>query len=128
MREDYLINESINAYIRIIDEEDVKDIKNLISQYRQGVKLNGEFKLKYGFDLKKLMAYGDCNKVSYNLLKKIIPEQKKTNKLPYSIHGNYHCYAVKDPTIVLHEDRNSSWNCLLEILGNPELVLIYIKE
>ena len=128
MKNDILVNKDANIYMRKITEQERNYIRLAIVNHHNGSKLRDEFILKFGFSIKQIIAFGDTNKISYDLLKQIIPETGKLPGVPRPIHGSYQCYAVKNPSIVLHEDRQASWNCLLQMTSNPEFVVIYINE
>lgn len=127
MTREYLINEDSKIYMKPITEHDLIPIKAFIDEFKAKVNRGLEFEKEYGVSMKKLIAYGDTKKLSFTLLKNIIPTLPKNPMHPRPVHGAYHCYVMKEPTMVIHETIYESWNCLLEMSGNPEYALIYSK-
>ena len=75
------------------------------------------FELAYGIKPMQIVGMGD-RKVSSKLLNSIIPYDKK---------DGYKCYQRKNPTglVKIHEDSQSSWNCIMELMGNPEHIIMF---
>jgi len=113
---DILVNSIHNIKIKPIDEEDVDAIRNYIRMFKQDKSITKEFRNRFNIDLKSLIAFGDTKDVSTSLLREIIPKLK---------NGEFLCYIVPKPLIVMHEDLTSSWNCLLLKCGKPKYVIIY---
>ena len=121
-----LVNPYKDIFLKAIDEEDVLFIKDVVNDYKKGVKRNADFMQKFGIELKSVMSYGKTDEVSRKMLDELIPEE--TYPLaPRPREKSYYCYASKAPSIVLHEEITSAWQCLMNTLGNPEYALIYKK-
>ena len=124
---EYLVNEETNVYIRAIQENDLINIREHVSNYKQKINKGLEFEKEYNINIKKILAFGDVSKVSYSLLKAIIPEGERNPNHPTPVHGRYKCFVMDAPTMVIHEDVHSAWNCLIEKIGNPTNAIIYTK-
>lgn len=119
-----IINDSLNVSIIVLNNGDYEFVKEIIEDYKKGKLRNYEFNQKFNIDLKQVMSFGDPKEVTKQFLEKFIPEVN--NKLiPRPNHKSYKCFVSKTPSIVLHEDAKSSWNCLMAKLNNPSNVLIY---
>ena len=101
------------------------------------IKLDKEGDGKYKNILAKdIIAFGETGRISHQLLSKFIDKKEMKHQLgngQYTTSVAYKCFASKgDPfsygTTIYHEDKQSSWNCLMQILGNPEYVLIHREE
>lgn len=98
------------------------------------IKLDKEGDDKYKNILAKdIIAFGETSRISHQLLSKFIDRKDMKHQLgngQFTESVAYKCFASKgDPfsygTTIYHEDKQSSWNCLMQVLGNPEYVLIY---
>lgn len=115
MRE-IIVHQVNNIKMKAIDEEDVKDIRKYIIIFKKDPTISKEFKNRFKISIETLIAFGKTDKVSTNILRDIIPKLE---------NGEYKCYLVPKPLIVMHEDLQSSWSCLLLKCGNPKHVMIY---
>ena len=122
---DKLINEDTNIYIRIIDEEDDSFIKDAISKPK--LEAAEDINNRFGLNIKNIICFGNTNEVTNKLLNDIIPEIDYP-LAPRAKSKSYKCYCNDNPSIVLHEDTTSSWNCLMLTLNNPKYVLIYVNK
>lgn len=89
----------------------------------------------YGVEKKDILYIGKCDTIPYSFLDFIIPHKLQRSINSISIHdknliASYKCvkipyeHFVKTHTII-HYDRSSAWNCIVEYLGNPEFVIIF---
>ncbi len=79
-----------------------------------------------------IIAYGDINESTG---KELTLKQLLKHKIPHVLQKHngefkksYHCYAGYVGTknnLIIHEDPLSSVNCLISVLGNPKLVLLF---
>lgn len=128
MRKHIVINPHTKINMIVLTEEEVEHIRSIVDRLKKGCdQCTKEFQDKYGIPPRNVLSFGDTSSVSVTLLNKIIPKHNYTSA-PRPKIGSFHCYVVHDPTIVLHEDVFSSWNCLMHSASNPKFILIFSKN
>lgn len=146
MKNEFLVNEPANIYIRSISEEDETNIRNIAVEYTKNKKkATTDFKKLFGVDITHVIAFGETERVNSKILNKIIPDTSVDRQIHKSYESprielsnstvankkygkQYKCYAIPTPSIIMHEDIRSSWNCLMSVLNRPDRVLIYSKS
>ena len=140
MIKSFIIKEDnfFDFHISSISNIDLQIIESYVTTYtKSGSKVKerttNTFRDKYGFDIINIVAYGDTNKVNHHILGKFIDSIKVTynwgNKDKKTLNA-YKCFDNDDfhnekTRIIYHEDKQSSWNCLLNRINNPKYVIIY---
>ncbi len=117
-----VVNQDAKIYIRIIDDDDLAIIKEAIQNHKS-TKYEDMISTRFGITLTKIICYGESDTMTRNILNNIIPSY--SNKLLTKTVKMYHCFVNGSPSIIMHEDVVSSWNCLMTKLNNPKLVVIY---
>lgn len=78
-----------------------------------------------------IIAHGDTKDVSDNILKGLLPKSKFIhNLLSSSLKDSYKCFACEGLGIdqnIAHLSLKDSWDCLMNVMGNPEYVIIIQK-
>jgi hypothetical protein len=143
------VNKEYTYYINIITEEEVEVLEDAIDKYgiyrKQENKdeVSDAVKQYFGVRIKDIIGYGDTSEIGLSILNLIV-EYKEVPDIK-SMKGEtmkaYKCFTNRQPTptdirdrtipqyvhhgIVMHEDKHSSWNCLMGVLGHPKNVIIY---
>ncbi|KAF5080415.1 hypothetical protein DSECCO2_120590 [anaerobic digester metagenome] len=117
------VNATENIYLYVISEDDNTFLEAMFSKSRFTLTESTEFVRRYGFKPECLIAGGKTDEIERDILNTIIPEEIYP-LAPRTKGTTYKCYAGV-PSIVMHEDRMSSWNCLMNTLNKPEYVLIF---
>jgi len=122
-RREFEVNDVVNMIVITEDENNL--IKTLIKDY--GNKQNQEqFKKLFNTEISRTVMFGSTDDVTISSLRSIIPTVNY-RLMPRHESGSYRCYANENPSIILHENVESSWNCLMQVSGRPQYVLIYKK-
>lgn len=146
MRKEVLVNRPANIYLQVISEEQTRTIKDIAVDFKSNKeRADSSFKELFGVTIKNVIAFGRTDKVSSQMLNKIIPDVDRDRQVDRSHEiprielsastiknkkygSQYKCYAVPTPSVIMHEDIRSSWNCLMSVVNHPEYVLIYTKS
>jgi len=142
-------NNSYKYFIETIDKNTSLEIDNYIKLYKTYRMLDNKREVekevyeKFNIKLKDIIAYGDTSDISLTILNKIIDtieindfrsvkpttvkvykcfttrhkrsDDKQTGTIPGFVHNG----------VISHEDKHSSWNCLMGVLNHPKYCLIY---
>jgi len=137
-------------YISVVDKDIIDSIDKKVLQYskyeNKDNKKHAEklFYEHFNIRITNLIVYGDTSNVTSHLLSKFIDGTVIQHKLGYGITKDknaYMCFGRKfednaekryganykymSGHTIIHEDRMSSWNCLMEQLKNPKYVIVY---
>lgn len=128
-RQVYEVNSAVNM-IKITESESkhVSELKVKYKKENQTIAME-QFEKLFGFQISRIVAHGSTKDVSLSFLRSIIP-QAHYKLQPRHISGSYRCYAKKEnetTNLVLHENVESSWSCLMSVTGRPDYVLLYKK-
>lgn len=114
------IAQVISLKQKAVREKTAKTVKKKTDQkaYKTFVKNNSKLLNSLGFVISDVYLLGTTNKVSSRELNKIFGH--KTDSFG---RNHYPCFAypnrVPNPLVAYHEDGRSSFNCLLNKIGNP---------
>jgi len=111
------------TYIMSITEPQYNIIEDVI-KIKSKSERDEEFNKHFNMSINCMIAYGETSDVDTSLLRVLIPEETYPMQ-PRARHKSYKCYANSKPSIVMHEDLASSWNCLMSVMNNPKYCLIY---
>ncbi len=126
-------------YISIIEQEDVDIIETKLKNYAKfgevkRIQILNEFRELYpDIELDNLIVYGKTDEVTTHLLSKFIESKDLVHKLGEGKEVVTRAYKCFNNSLVdfkvgmnaIHEDRLSSWRCLMERLKFPEFVMVY---
>jgi hypothetical protein len=118
-----VVNADLNYYMILLTDEQMSILDHIYDNLKHPDS-KGLMIKTFNIEIKNVIAYGNTKEVTKSMLREIIPEYKDGN-LPRPHTAHYKCYATNKPSIVIHEDPESSWKCLLNTINNPEFVLIY---
>ena len=144
----------ISYYVSKLTDDDMEFMSELVGNYKlaskthdkvEQAKLKRTFKNKYEIDILNVLAYGTTDNIKASILHKIIEQRPITvkGKDRSDTTNAYRCFSInyKDDrcnhysrnsvqgftllNTIMHESYIDSWKCLLEVLHEPEYVLIY---
>jgi hypothetical protein len=76
----------------------------------------------------EIIAHGKANTMDNELAGIILPPPKfMHNKLSEKMCNSYHCFACEDLGVeqyITHIEPISSWDCLMDVMGDPDYVVI----
>lgn len=119
------VNATERIYLYVISEDDNNFLENMFKA-KVNISDASEFIRRYGFKHANMIAAGRTSEIEREMLTLIIPEEIYP-LAPRAKGTTYKCYAGV-PSIVMHEDRLSSWKCLMDTLNQPEYVLIFKED
>lgn len=125
--------EKINYYGLALKKEDCekleKDYKELTPD---------EFKTKHYLDQSDVVALGEIEVPPKEFLNILIPNKRvrDINSLSFKDEAKLNSYKCihhtnqqfKESYMVLHNDGESAWSCLIEYFGNPTHLIIFKDE
>lgn len=131
--------------IFVSSEEESNDIKYSLWKIKLSTKkleLIDLFIQKYKVHPDEIHSYGDISIINNDFLKRIIPHKIINPTSESDVNAKeevyiYKCYSTNETlaeqerkrlnNIIKHTSVTSSWNCLMEKLGNPKYAIIIKK-
>lgn len=128
-----------NIYIAKVTPDVIENIELNLTKYGQSTykvkhEMNDKFQVIHGFKLTNIIAYGDTNVKNSNVLSKFIVGKHITQQLGNGVEDTnmaYPCFRgdsyiyTNEFGLIMHQDKMSSWNCLLDKINKWDNILIY---
>lgn len=138
-------NSKYDCVVHSLNEDESNDLRKRTDKYRLYYKspvsdkdkmlaLKKKFLKDYSFEITDIIAEGKTDTIKTKTLTKFIPTTtinkhtnslKEKDKAERNVVTKCFCGADIRTGLIIHEDLGSSWNCLLDSLGQPKYVVIY---
>lgn len=132
-------NDKQPMFIRGISKEENDYIDQVIRVFNVSnkddkYKLKLEFNARFGIELETVELYGNKSHVDTNMLKKVfepkiitfrLGEDKTNDVTAYPCFSGDEIRYTNEQRMVFHEDKMSSWTCLMDRFEKYQYLLIY---
>jgi hypothetical protein len=125
---------NITYYFRVLSASELHDLQVLHDTYRLNRRvteadeiLNKKCIIKFGFSIINIIAFGDTE-MSKDLANKIIeycPNCGTERISAYKCFVNPAWKKDAENHLIIHENGQCSWNCLMEMFHKPKFGVIY---